>query len=457
MVGNMLCEIEHSLGNLLSKGSLVLCAVSGGPDSIALLHILCTLSSKLGFKVSAAHFNHGIRAAAALDEAFVAHQCQQWEVELFTGRADVPAIAAFEGKTIEQAARDARYSFLRQTAAQTGADKIALGHHMDDQAETLLLNLIRGTGLSGLRGMQSERQGLIRPLLFMRKADILNYLDEYALLYRMDETNDSDDYTRNKVRKLVVEFERLNPTFVTGAARTSQLLAADDDALNSIAGSHRKDHALGTGVDIRSLKTAGHAIAARVLRQLAVEAGMIADFEYKHVLDILALCDSSRTGASLCLPHGFVARLDYNAVSITSRTQTERIEDTLLCLDGITSTNAGDFSAGLVDRPADLAKDWPLAIYVNPEAMHGAIVRSRREGDRIFPLGSPGSKKLKDFFIDKKMDRRLRDLPVVARNGDILWALVGAISETARLGDQKQVLRIAFKPAQHWQFSTLFD
>lgn len=457
MIGNLLPQIEQALGDTLTRGTSVLCAVSGGPDSMALLHILRQLGREQGFLVSAAHFNHGIRSAAILDEAFVEDQCRQWDVPLWTGRADVPAMAASEGKTIEQAARDARYLFLRGIAAKIGAEKIALGHHMDDQAETLLLNLMRGTGLSGLRGMQSVRRDLIRPLLFLRKSKILDYLNENALPYRIDETNESEDYTRNKVRKLIVEFERINPSFVTGASRTSQLLAKDDDALNRIAHNLRKDNARGTGVDVNALKKADPAIAARVMRLLAIEAGLIADFEHKHVLDVLALCGNGHTGASLCLPHGFVARLDYGALSIALQPDAERIEDTMLNLDGVTHTSAGDFIAALVEKPADLAQGWPLTVYVNPEAMRGAIVRSRREGDRISPLGASGSKKLKDFLIDKKMDRRLRNLPVVARNGNILWALCGAISESVRLDEQKQVLRIAFEPAQHWQNCTLFD
>lgn len=213
-------------------GKTVLAAVSGGRDSMALLHVLLELSTKLGFTVAAAHYNHHLRESAGRDEELVRGYCARRGVPLLCGGGNVRARAEENGSSIEDAAREMRYVFLRQAAEECGADFIATAHHRQDNAETVLLHLLRGSGLNGLGGIPSVRGNIIRPLLEADRADIDAYISENSIPYAEDETNQDTAYTRNRLRlDLLPLLEEIAPGSVRRIADAAGRLRADEDFL----------------------------------------------------------------------------------------------------------------------------------------------------------------------------------------------------------------------------------
>ena len=226
-------------GMLPAAGETVLCAVSGGRDSVCLLHYLASLGRRRGFAVAAAHYNHLMRPTAGRDEAFVAGLCRELSVPLYVERGDVRAIARQEGWGVEEAGRRLRYDFLERTADAIGASRIATAHHLSDQAETVVLNLLRGTGPEGLAGIPPVRGRLIRPLLQTPRQEIEAYLTAHGLGHVEDETNDSMDFTRNRLRQEVWPLlVTLHPAPERSIARAAAILRRENVFLDRLARSY---------------------------------------------------------------------------------------------------------------------------------------------------------------------------------------------------------------------------
>ena len=226
-------------GMLPAAGETVLCAVSGGRDSVCLLHYLASLGRRRSFAVAAAHYNHLMRPTAGRDEAFVAGLCRELGVPLYVERGDVRAIARQEGWGVEEAGRRLRYDFLERTADAIGASRIATAHHLSDQAETVVLNLLRGTGPEGLAGIPPVRGRLIRPLLQTPRQEIEAYLTAHGLGHVEDETNDSMDFTRNRLRQEVWPLlVLLHPAPERSIARAAAILRRENVFLDRLARSY---------------------------------------------------------------------------------------------------------------------------------------------------------------------------------------------------------------------------
>lgn len=253
-------------------GKTVLCAVSGGRDSMALLHVLLTLGTQQGFAVAAAHYNHHLRESAARDEALVRRWCGERGIPLTVGGGDVRAFAGSSGKSIEDAARTLRYEFLENAAAECGADFIATAHHRQDNAETFLLHLLRGSGLQGLGGIPPVRGSIIRPLLDADRTDIDGYIKENAISYAEDETNADTAYTRNRLRlELLPLLEEIAPGSVGRIAAASALLRADEEFFSQYTASLLPEGK--TEIPIALLKAQSGPIAARLVREAARRLG----------------------------------------------------------------------------------------------------------------------------------------------------------------------------------------
>lgn len=218
--------------NMLPEEGLILCAVSGGRDSMALLHLLWTMSGERGFSVAAAHYNHQLRPTAGRDEEFVRAWCGERDIPFFCGRGNVPACAAETGRSLEDAARMLRYRFLEETADRLGAERIATAHHREDNAETVLLHLLRGAGLQGLTGIPPVRGRIVRPLLETSREAINAYVEENAIPYQEDETNLDPAYTRNRLRLEVMPLlEALSPGYAGRIACAAELLREENGHL----------------------------------------------------------------------------------------------------------------------------------------------------------------------------------------------------------------------------------
>ena len=283
-----------------------LCAVSGGLDSMCLLEMTVRQGQKQGRRVAAAHFNHQLRGAEAdRDEAFVRDWCAAREIPFFAGRGDVRAFAEKTGRTVEEAARQLRYKFLEETRRREGFGCILTAHHADDSAETMLLNLLRGTGLKGLTGIPEKRDCILRPLLGATRAELAAYAAEHRIPFVEDSTNGTDDAARNMLRHQVLPvLKKLNPRVVENMSRTASLLAADEAALDAacrklLAQCAVTPNVSGT-VPLAMLQDASEALRGRlVLAVLAAVAGHEKDLTAAHIRAVLTL-----DRGQLSMPYG---------------------------------------------------------------------------------------------------------------------------------------------------------
>jgi tRNA(Ile)-lysidine synthase len=297
--------------------------LSGGADSVALTDALAALRRRRGLRVVAAHLDHGLRPGAAEDSAFCAGLCRSLDVPLRSGRADVRGRAAREKGGIEQAARRERFAFLRRVAAEEGAAAIAVAHTRDDQAETLLLRLLRGAGATGLAGMRSRSGDVVRPLLAVSRREVLGYLRERGLAWREDPSNLDTAHRRNRVRHELLPYleARFNPRVRAALARTAALLAdeaahvrAEAEAL--LDGIAREEDG---AVVLRRAPLAGapKALARAALRQALARAGGLGQVGADHVERLLRLaCGKAPSGRRLPLPGGREARFTRDEVRI---------------------------------------------------------------------------------------------------------------------------------------------
>ena len=423
---------------------LVLAAVSGGADSVALLSLLRELAGRGEIRLAAAHFEHGIRGdASRADAAFVSALCEKWGVPLVLGGADVPALGRARGVGLEQAARDARYAFLRKAKEDIGADVIALAHHLDDQAETVLMHLARGAGLRGAGGM-SEREGdLWRPLLGLRKGQLTAYLEENAIPWREDETNALPDNPRNLIRLRVMPgLEAAYPGAVPALGRFA-LLARDEDAyMEARARAFLAANAelLPFGSRLRRVEDAPAAILRRAIHGLTgldAASCLAAEALYrraKGAVDLEGGLRAERTGAHLY----FIERA-------LAPGEAPLPEEGRAVLPGV-----GEIA---VTPDRAVPSGDPYSQVLDGDSLKGAVLRTRRPGDFIRPLGLSGRQKLSDYFINRHIDRPLRDAALlVARGSEILWAVGIGISEEARLRPGSRGVRLeAREYRKNWE------
>lgn len=422
----------------------VLVGLSGGADSVVLLHALCR-SCEAGriSGVMAAHLHHGLRGADAdADAAFCEALCREWGVPFVGGRADVRAVAAGRGLSLEAAAREVRYAFLRDAAARLNADCIAVAHHMDDQAETILLHLLRGSGLTGLAGMRPRTEKIVRPLLGVRRNEIEAYARENGLAFCTDATNASDAMMRNRVRhELLPLLRSFNPRIVERLAATATLLAQDADCLDTLA-----EAALGAAAETgcigrQALLALADAVRSRVLKRLLLDA-QGGDVERRDVERLDALL-RAQTGTRIELRGGAVAWVDGGSLYV-GRPAQEIAFEVPFCTAGTTVTPAGIFFAaedGQI-RPASACEAC-----IDLDALPGdAVVRTRRQGDRFRPLGAPGGRKLSDVMIDRKIPRFGRGVPLLCSGCQVLWMPGYTIAESLRITPHtKRILHIIFE------------
>jgi tRNA(Ile)-lysidine synthase len=454
---------------LFGSGEHVLVAVSGGPDSTALLLILSKLTPGLGLTLAGAHFDHGLRGASAArrERSYVEALCCRLGVPLHAGAGDTRAHARAHRLSREEAARELRYAFLSEVAAAAGCTAVATGHTADDQAETVLLHLIRGSGLAGLAGMAPRgpwplegHAGLkvARPLLCLRREETARYCLEEGLKPVADPSNVSPAFLRNRVRlELLPLLRRYNPRVDAAVLRLAEAARADLSVLEEMASEALSKGDDGQTVALSRQRLTGlpeglqrHALRLALRRVL----GDLRDVHQDHIEALLRGL-ARGAGHHLDLPRGLRFDVGYEEATLSlERREAGDVRPPLppeapLAVPGVASWGPWRVEAELTvpstaePSPADPWQAWLDADVTGPELR----VRSRRPGDRFQPLGMAGEKKLQDFFVDARVPRAERDaVPLVCGKPGIVWVAGQRIDERARVtGATRRVLRLHFR------------
>ncbi len=433
---------------MLSGGERAVVSVSGGPDSVALLLFLHGISARLRLELHVFHLDHMLRGdESTADALFTRELAEGLRLPSRVVAVDVRERASGSGRSPQDAARRVRREELARFAEEVSADRIATGHTADDQVETFLMRVIQGAGLSGLAGIPPVSGPYIRPLIETWREQVQEYCDRMGVTPRTDSSNLDPSYLRNHVRASLVPFlvSEFGPGIGEVILREVESLAADREFLGEQAAQAFDLVALEregeVSIDVARLGSLPEALQRGVVRaawsRLVPEEPSLG---WRHVIDILQKVARGNTGASLDLPRGLAAERVYGEVVLRTAGRTDatvRVEGSAV-LEVPGSTRAPGSEATLEARlvPLDEVEftDDPGVEYVRPDIELPLEVRGPRPGDRFQPLGSPGTRKLKDFFIDRKVPRSARrSCPLVLSRGEIVWVAGMRLDERFRL------------------------
>ena len=404
---------------LFSAGDRVVCALSGGADSMAMLWCLHSLQAELGITVSAAHFNHRLRGAEAdRDEAFVRAFCAGRGIALTVGSADVAKYAAAHGKSVEEAARECRYAFLQALPC----DKLATAHTADDNAETVLLHLLRGSGLRGLCGIPPRRGSIVRPLLSVTREQVAAFLRAENIAWVEDSTNAEEFCARNRLRRRVMpELRALSPQLSGHLSTQSRLLREEDAYLDELAAALLREE---DGVfACAPLREAPPVLQRRALR-LMTRRVLPQDVTFAHIAALQALLVSPDPSAQCDLPGGFIARRRYDGLELT-RPSPETFPETPLSVPGETLLPVPGLkiTCEITENFKKIA-NTPFRFAIKYDMITQSILRPRRSGDRMSTDGVH-TKTLKKLFIERRVPRAQRGVTAVLASGSNVLAVAG--------------------------------
>ncbi|MCD7927549.1 MAG: tRNA lysidine(34) synthetase TilS [Oscillospiraceae bacterium] len=431
---------EHQM---LPSGGLILCAVSGGMDSMCLLHLLWTLAPEEGFSVAAAHYNHHLRPGEAQrDQDFVQNWCRERGIPLYIGEGQVAEDARSQGRGVEETARRMRYGFLAQTARELGAARIATAHTADDNAETLLLHLLRGAGTQGLSGIPPRRGDIVRPLLGCTRSQIEDYCAAHSLPHVEDSSNADEGYTRNFLRRQVMPLLRQrNPRATQAISSAAERLREEhlflDDLAREQAARLGRPQADGLYIQAEALASLPPALRARTARKLLEAAGGGRNCTSAHLEALLALCETEKPSARLSLP-GLSARREYETLILSPAAPPPPVPPpTAVRLEGVTSYGGWLLHCHPCLCPPR-AQQTPGAVCLNREGLEGQLIlRPRQAGDQIQLPGRP-NKSLKKLLIEARLPAGRRErLPILADEAGVL-AAAGFGPQEARLAKPGQ-------------------
>ncbi|SHI07956.1 tRNA(Ile)-lysidine synthase [Clostridium collagenovorans DSM 3089] len=447
--------------NMLCTGDKVIVALSGGPDSVCLLHVLSNLKDELGISIYAVHVNHCLRGEDAnLDEDYAREISESLSVPFFSKRINVHKLCEETGLSCEAAGRKARYDFFDEVASEVGANKIALAHNYNDQAETVLMRIMRGAGLEGLVGIRPVRDNkYIRPIIEINRRDIEAYCDEFVLNPRIDKTNLENIYSRNKVRLELIPYieENFNSDIISTLNRTSSLIRVENDFLENLSLEKYKKYCDTTGktVIIKSDMFMEHeAIINRVLRHTLKEVvGDLNNFESTHINEVINIQKLS-TGKRCVLPRGVIVENVYGNIHVyveKEKSESNRPKEYILPINEEVYIEAIDayIKASLVKKGSfKRSKDEDekyLAIDDKEET--NILLRYPKEGDVFTPLGMKGSKKLNRFFIDNKVPREERNNKLIlCIDNEIAWIIGDRISNKFKVTEESnKILRVEIR------------
>lgn len=453
----MIDKVKNTIiiNNLIQYGDHVVVGVSGGPDSLCLLHILHSLSKELHLRLTAVHINHKMRPLEAeKDQHYTEAFCRELGIACRIFTFDVLDLAAKHGITSEEAGRQVRYKAFNQVMTEANAQKIAVAQNLNDQAETLLMRILRGTGTDGLAGMEYIRERtIIRPLLDSSRGEIETYCRDNNLKPQIDQTNLMPIYTRNKIRLELIPYiqSNYNENIVQGLSRLSNIAREDKDYIYQTVDKVIAENAISIREDDRvaeirkitipcSVINAQHpAVSKRIIIKLFGFMGLVQDIQSVHLENALKLIKASATSLSTDFPGGYSLKISYGLAEFLAKKK------------GLICKELGKLSEALI-RPDELSerKSTQYQQYFDYDSIQESnfeiTLRTRKRGDFFSPLGMKGSKKIKEFFIDEKVPRDQRDsIPLVCTGSEVIWIVGLRISEKYKITPcTKTILRLEY-------------
>ena len=414
--------------NLIKAGDKVLVALSGGPDSVCLLNILSKLKNELKIELGAAHLNHMLRGKDAMDdEQYVIDICKQMNIKCFTRQVNINEYSKKEKLSSEMAGRIVRYGFFDEIVKEHGYTKVATAHNANDQAETILFRLMRGTGLEGLGGIKTKRNNIIRPILCLSRQEVEEYIERNQLKPRIDKTNFEKIYNRNKIRLDILPYikENFNDDIVQTLNRMASLLQKDNEFIEELSFEAYKKYCIEKQeyfIIKGEVFTKNEVVVTRVIRNAITRFSKTHyDFEMKHIYEIYNLAKSG-TGKVVDLPNKIYAENIYGDIYIKNRIDKKSInydtsEVNILINDidnKIVEFGEYSFEFNILDNNRQMKlnlKHNNFEKYFNFDKIQkDIIIRTRKDGDKIIPLGMTGSKKIKDIFINMKIPKEQREI-----------------------------------------------
>ena len=464
----MIRKIKEGIkkNNLLAQGEKVVVAVSGGPDSVALLKVLEMLSDEYRLTLIVAHLNHGLREDAPSEERFVRKMAADMGIAFEFKSLDIASLRKGYGKCIEDTSRKLRYDFLTDVAKKHGARKIALGHHINDQTETVLMNFLRGSGPTGLKGMLPARDSTyIRPLLGVTRSEIILFLQFHGIPFVTDASNTDPAYLRNRIRHMLIpELKaRYNPKLEESMKNMAEIMRAEDDYMQTATYKALSEWGVTPGdrevrICISDFLGYHEALQRRIVKHLL--EGLSPDSKgigFTHIRAVLGLVCSDRPGAHVNLPCNIEVRREYDVLVISRR---EKVEKQILnkrCSDLYYEvTPPGPVKMAelgktmifeFVEGPIDMRSNIRDAVFMDYDRISlPLVIRTVRPGDRIQLLGMKGMKKIKSVLIDEKIPLRHRkEIPLVLDQEAVLWIAGLRLSERVKITEKtRQILKVEF-------------
>lgn len=449
--------------DMFRPGASVLVGLSGGADSVALLQVLCKLRKEMNLQLTAVHVNHGIRESAEHDAVFCKMLCQQKGVEFICERIDVPALAKESGMSVEEAARCARYDIFERYRKEKGLDVIAVAHHKNDQAETMLFQLFRGSGLKGVSGIPFKRDAIVRPLMAVSKEEIESFIETEKLIYVLDATNESNLYSRNKIRHHILpQAEEICAAAIENMSRSALLLRETQSYMTeqSIAFLERYAQCEEDYITLPVSELAKCHIALQKVVMLETISRLIKsrkDITEKHIENALSLL--GKDGEKIIsLPQGYVVKKQYDRLILMKEIAEEEvpidIEQAFLVVpfQKVYLPNGQWIEATLIEdnNLENIPKSDCTKWFDYDKIIHTLVARTRRPGDYLTIDEMESGKSLQDYLVNEKVPKSKRDdLWLLADGNHIVWVFGKRISTHYKVTEHtKHILQVSIGEAK---------
>lgn len=447
--------------NLIKEKDKVLVALSGGPDSVCLLHILHRLKNVFNIELGAIHINHMLRGEESdNDEKYIGQLCDKLGINYYVKRIDIEYISKSTNVSLEVAGRNERYKAFEEIRKDNGYNKVAVAHNSNDQAETILMRMMRGTGLEGLTGIKAKREdGIIRPILCLNRSEIEIYCEENKLNPRIDASNYERIYSRNKVRLDILPYmkENFNRDIVDTLNRMALILQKDNDFIEEYSkrcyNIYCKNYSNKLEVSKELFENEMESIITRVIIMAFKEISKCyQNFEMKHIYEIVNLSRRG-TGKMINLTNNIICENLYGDIIFRIDNKNKKNNNSEIVIDKNNISNNIIFDNYIVSfevinnkNKVEFSKNSLIKLFDYDNIEKEIIIRYRKDGDRITPLGMNGSKKLKDIFINLKVPREKRDnIPILCFDDKISWIVGYKTSQESKIThDTKNILKITF-------------